>query len=181
MHNYDDLYPPMQHKRRDKAPRSHHCCFGGCSLMASFLPVWSHAHIAQNLWLNLTCESKEFALKFSRKIFLELEKQRGLICLWGISMFGKWKEWEQKGKTHHTPVIQLPTNHYGIAASTFSHETPGTYSHLYVAAVASKWLDILIRLIRESAALYPSATLAWQVNIIANNTYKLIYIAFLLT
>lgn len=93
-----DLYPPMQHKRRDQA--SHHCSFGGCLLTASFFPVWSHVHVAQNLWINLTRTSNEFALKFSRKIFLELEKKRGLICLGGISMFGKWKEWERKGKTH---------------------------------------------------------------------------------
>lgn len=119
-------------------------------------------------YINLTWTSKESALNFSRKILLQLEKKSGLICLWALVCLENKRTENQRGKptdrcANQTPVIVLPTNHCGIPASTFSHGTPGTYSHFCVAEVATKILHILIRLITELAALYTSATLAKQV------------------
>lgn len=75
-------------------------------------------------------------------------------------MKGVWK----KGENPQTDVQTTHLwSHYPQIIMVSLHPLFPMKHIQYVAEVATKWLDISIRVITESAALYPSATLAGQV------------------
>lgn len=112
--------------------------------------------------LNQQVQSTEI---LQENILRTWKKEKGLIGLWGISMSGKWKEWEGKGKTHRQTCKPHTCDHITCKSLNTWH-----IQSFICGLVGHR----MIRHFNQSGALYPSATLARQLKkIIANNTNKL--------